>query len=288
MSKAVDIVSKLLEATDNWTIFRQAMAQATQEILAQPGAVYGGGRPDARPVADAYDINCGLCEEWGERVRQLYQEATGQDDVEVLDPGNLSGNADDALAGHVFLRFNGKFYDAECQDGVLHVSHLPLFKKQMGEAAPLDPLAPNPNDDPEMAKIRKRVARFKAQREVAQQAATNPEILALDDPELMLRSEVDKRSGVKKIEIHGKRWYRRGAGGVYCVADIYVNDKLVHSTPEQYGYGDHYLTLATDWLVRNGYVDLQRNEPLWKLRDEKKIELSYYATDVPRERDLFR
>jgi len=115
--------------------------------------------------------------------------------------------------------------------------------------------------------------------------ATDP-----DDPEAFVQREVAQRSEpIKSLEVYGRRWYRRGAGGVYCKAYIYVNGKLVHVTPEQYGYGDHYLTLAKDWLMRHGYLagllDDER-DPLWTLRDKHGIDLKYSVTDVPRERDL--
>lgn len=144
-------------------------------------------------------------------------------------------------------------------------------------------------DDPEIARIRKRVNKIKAEREAAE-LAKNPEILALDDPDTILKQEVERRSEpIKKLEVRGRRWFRRGAGGVYCKAYIYINDKLVHVTPEQYGYGDHYLTLAKDWLMRNGYLvgllDDER-DPLWTLRDRHKIDLQYGVVDVARERDL--
>ena len=112
--------------------FVKAMQQASAEIFAdEQTQMFGGGRPDRRRAVDAYDINCGLCEEWAERVRVLYQEATGNDAVDVLDPGNLSGNADDSLeAGHVFVRFKGMFYDAETPQGLIDWKQLPMFIKQ--------------------------------------------------------------------------------------------------------------------------------------------------------------
>lgn len=112
--------------------FQLAMQFATSEMLKDPNlTAFGGGRSDARKVKDAYDINCGFCEEWSEIVRQKYKELTNRDDVEVLDPGNISGNDDDdSLMGHVFIRFNGKFYDAETPSGVPRWQDLPIFKKQ--------------------------------------------------------------------------------------------------------------------------------------------------------------
>lgn len=144
-------------------------------------------------------------------------------------------------------------------------------------------------DDPEIARIRKRVSKTKRKREAAELTAS-PEIQALDDPTAFIKQEVERRSEpIKKLEIRGRRWYRRGAGGVYCKAYIYINDKLVHVTPEQYGYNDHYLTLAKDWLMRNGYLvgllDDER-DPIWYLRDKHGIDLQYGVVDVARERDL--
>lgn len=121
--------SKKISNSDN--DLQVAMSMATNNILKDPeNKVYGGGRPDSRKASDAYDINCGLCEEWAEDVRQLYKNITGKDEVEILDPGNLSGNSDDSLMGHVFIRFKGKFYDAETSSGVSQWQNLPLFKKQ--------------------------------------------------------------------------------------------------------------------------------------------------------------
>lgn len=107
------------------------MAQATQEILDDESIrVHFGpkGTPGKRPVT-GFDINCGMCEDWAERVAQLYREATGQDEVEVLEPYNLTGKPEHELMGHVFIRFRGRFYDPECSEGTDTWENLPLFLK---------------------------------------------------------------------------------------------------------------------------------------------------------------
>lgn len=112
----------------------------------------------------------------------------------------------------------------------------------------------------------------------------------VDDPSAVIKQEVAKRADIQSLQIVGRRWFRRGIGGTYCTASIFINDKLVHETPIQGGGGDHYLTLAKDWLMRNGYLhgllDDPR-DPIWVIRDRRPdIKLSYYAFDVKRERDL--
>ena len=105
--------------------FQAAMRRATAEILAdEKTKMFGGDRPDGRRAIDAYDINCGMCEEWANRVAELCPEA------EAVGVGNLTGNADDDLEyPHVFVRYQGKFYDCECPQGVRRWDKLPLFTR---------------------------------------------------------------------------------------------------------------------------------------------------------------
>lgn len=96
--------------------FQDAMATATAEIMAdRTPTVYRGEHPNrkAYPVAHAYDINCGQCEEWANRV----QELAGEHDVTVHDSD----------ACHIFVEYGGRFYDAECPQGVDRWKQLPIF-----------------------------------------------------------------------------------------------------------------------------------------------------------------
>lgn len=108
--------------------------------------VYGGGRPANRQLKDVYDINCGYCEDWAEEVREEYRKQTGNDSVEVVGVGNLTGNPDDDLEyGHVFLKLDNKFYDAETPEGVDDWRDLPLIKnKAVNEGYGYK----NPEEDP--------------------------------------------------------------------------------------------------------------------------------------------
>jgi|7_EtaG_2_1085326.scaffolds.fasta_scaffold48151_2 hypothetical protein len=92
----------------------------------------------------------------------------------------------------------------------------------------------------------------------------------------------------KKIEIWGKRWFQRSYGNTYHTVRIYLNDKLVYESPQTYGYGDHYLQTAKEWLVENGYYPPASDRPLpiWSYFSDKGTDFTYHATDVKRERDL--
>lgn len=69
-----------------------------------------------------YEINNGLCESWAIDV----QEALKAKPYRVAIWETVFCLADTT---HVFLQINGKFYDAQCLDGVESYMHLPIFSK---------------------------------------------------------------------------------------------------------------------------------------------------------------
>lgn len=114
-----------------------------------------------------------------------------------------------------------------------------------------------------------------------------------DDPEAFVQHHILPGQGTKieTIEVQGRRWFRRGAGGTYNTASIYVNDQKVHDLDMQYGYGDHYLWRAFDWLENNGYFVRERYgnsgmEAPWMVAQRMGFKLLNYVTDVKRQRDL--
>lgn len=53
-----------------------------------------------------------------------------------------------------------------------------------------------------------------------------------------------------------------------------------------YGYGDHYLVTAGDWLIENGYLTAEDGYALagWQVRGALNIE--HHSEDVKRKRDM--
>jgi hypothetical protein len=80
--------------------------------------------------------------------------------------------------------------------------------------------------------------------------------------------------------IVGRRWFQRSYGNTYNtfeIKDVY-NQKTIHYSEMQYGYGDHYLNLAYDWMKAAGY-DVGE---YWDFK--QKVE--YMPIDVSCKRDL--
>jgi hypothetical protein len=97
----------------------------------------------------------------------------------------------------------------------------------------------------------------------------------------------------KSVLIVGRRWFQKTYGNTYNTATIYVDGKFVHKTAKQYGYGEHFLTIAADWLEQNGYMPEREHhangsaEPIWAyFRDRHGAAYHYETIDVTREKDL--
>ena len=90
----------------------------------------------------------------------------------------------------------------------------------------------------------------------------------------------------KSIFVQGRRW-RDSSGNTYHTADIIVDEYEVYTTPITYGYGDHYVQTAGEWLVEQGYLkgDTARR-PAWTLAREQGIDFDYEAQNVRRKKDL--
>lgn len=99
-------------------------------------------------VESYYKINSGLCEEFAYEVHERFEhrhlvgvmyteELLDEDDQLEFDrpgivvPEGLSRQemAEVRLGGHCFLTMKGRWYDAECPEGVDNVLDLPIFRR---------------------------------------------------------------------------------------------------------------------------------------------------------------
>lgn len=96
----------------------------------------------------------------------------------------------------------------------------------------------------------------------------------------------------KTITVIGRRWTQKSTGNTYCSVDLYVGAKHIVKTEPEYGYGEHYKTIAFDQLVRLGAIkdrliyDNGGQESLWQYCDRKNIKLIDSVCDITREKDL--
>jgi len=87
---------------------------------------------------------------------------------------------------------------------------------------------------------------------------------------------------INTIDINAREWFDKVNGNSYFSAVITMNygtDKAVDiDMPFQYGYGDHYIDMANQELIKLGVINNKREEngsynPLWRYCKDNNIVL---------------
>jgi|CXWL01.1.fsa_nt_gi hypothetical protein len=96
---------------------------------------------------------------------------------------------------------------------------------------------------------------------------------------------------MKRIDIHGRRWWNKRTGSTYHSVSVEVDGVEVFKIPFAYGYDQQYLTNAMNELQRRGLVSrIQYQggswEAPWVYAKRVGVELNYGAMDVNRKKDL--
>lgn len=97
---------------------------------------------------------------------------------------------------------------------------------------------------------------------------------------------------MKNLVIFGKRWFNERKCHTYFSANIFVDGKFFQYLPMQYGYGTHYLDVATDTLFKAGKLPglkVHSNgsmESLYSYCERKNIMFLTQCADVARKLDL--
>lgn len=103
----------------------------------------------------------------------------------------------------------------------------------------------------------------------------------------------DKLAGVTEIHVKGVRWFQKTYGNSYHRAYISVvkDGRYVElgCTEIHYGYGDHFLVSAGEWLIENGYIESDQRTGYYMNRmnmEDMGIPLTVEAVDVKRKKDM--
>ena len=89
------------------------------------------------------------------------------------------------------------------------------------------------------------------------------------------------------VYIYGKTWFQKSYGNTYHITKVYVNDKVIGISEQEYGYGEHYVQTGMQILWEN-YLppyNFKTSMSYWRLRDFG-IKIHTEETEVSRERDL--
>lgn len=89
---------------------------------------------------------------------------------------------------------------------------------------------------------------------------------------------------LKSLFIEGRLWFDKTGGNTYHAVRIEANGKVIGYIPMTYGYENHYLQTALEWLKSYGLVS-DEVKSIWELR--KEIHL-YWASYYTKKTELFK
>lgn len=99
-------------------------------------------------------------------------------------------------------------------------------------------------------------------------------------------------SDVECVHITARRWFQRSYGNTYfsLVVDVEIAGKLVEvvNVPFEYGYGDHYDTVALEQFKSAVNLDKELADYCYLSRALKESGITVYnhCSDVERKKDL--
>ena len=96
---------------------------------------------------------------------------------------------------------------------------------------------------------------------------------------------VGSKHRLPKIEVYGRRWFQKTYGNTYNSVRIYVDDKEIAYLPFNYGYGDHYRTIALEHLESIGILP-EKISKIASYQLRESYDITYHVEDVDRKRDL--
>jgi hypothetical protein len=110
----------------------EVLREETERLLTHlrlEGFWYGHKDRRRRHDATTWDINCGYCEDFADAVAAQVPgaEAVWAYDPE-LHPPMFDNDPESWLPDHCVVLYEGRYYDAECHEGVDRVRDLPIYK----------------------------------------------------------------------------------------------------------------------------------------------------------------
>jgi hypothetical protein len=93
---------------------------------------------------------------------------------------------------------------------------------------------------------------------------------------------------VRSVFVECREWFDRSGGNSYFSARVWVNGKWEITLPFQYGYGDHFKSVAVSALVEKGFIPKEwEHRALWVIADEMRFDL-YTSKAETKKNEMFK
>jgi hypothetical protein len=93
---------------------------------------------------------------------------------------------------------------------------------------------------------------------------------------------------IRSMFVECREWFDRTGGNSYFSARIWINGKWAFTLHFQYGYGDHFKSVAVSALVENGFIPKEyENRALWVIAEELGFDL-YTSKAITTKKEMFK
>lgn len=93
---------------------------------------------------------------------------------------------------------------------------------------------------------------------------------------------------IRSMFIECREWFDKTYGNSYFSARIWINGKWKITLPFQYGYGDHFKSVAVRALVAEGFIPEQyENRALWIIAEEMRFDC-YTSKALTTKKEMFK
>lgn len=97
-----------------------------------------------------------------------------------------------------------------------------------------------------------------------------------------------KENEIRSMFIECREWFDKVNGNSYFSARVWINGKWKITLPFQYGYGDHFKSVAVRALVKEGFIPEQyENRPLWIIAEEMRFDC-YTSKALTTKKEMFK
>jgi hypothetical protein len=97
-----------------------------------------------------------------------------------------------------------------------------------------------------------------------------------------------KEIEIKSMFIECREWFDKTGGNSYFSARIWVNGKWEITLPFQYGYEDHFKSVAVRALVEKGFIPKElENRALWVIAEQMKFDC-YTSKAYTTKKEMFK
>lgn len=97
-----------------------------------------------------------------------------------------------------------------------------------------------------------------------------------------------KENEIRSVFVECREWFDKTYGNSYFSARVWINGEIEIVLPFQYGYGDHFKSVAVSALIEKNFISYKyENRGLWTIANEMGFDL-YTSKALTTKKEMFK